>query len=233
MVSLSSFQAVQAQCCTCGNGEQFNLDNCGTCLLGCILSGRGFPSSCTCDDPLPIELSLFEATGGDDGIIVVSWSTASELNNQGFEVQRSTDGKTWNSLTFIAGNGTTSLQQDYLFEDRRPIPGINYYRLKQIDFDGAINYTDVRSVEVNSEDLSNSFQVYPNPAINGQFTVYTPFSFNTKTELQLYTLSGQLIASGKIVDFETNFSFPNLSNGLYLVKVVADEWQWQEKVFLK
>jgi hypothetical protein len=90
--------------------------------------------------PLPVELLSFRAAKEEGGILL-SWSTASEINNDHFTVERSTDNLSWKALVEIPGAGTTSATTNYRAIDERPLFGINYYRLKQTDFDGRSGYT--------------------------------------------------------------------------------------------
>ena len=84
--------------------------------------------------PLPIELISFEATpNGDD--VDVSWATASEINNDYFEVLRSSNGNEFESIVTIDGAGNSNEILNYEFEDDNPYPGVSYYKLKQIDFE--------------------------------------------------------------------------------------------------
>ena len=71
-----------------------------------------------------------------DGQSLLTWQTASELNNAGFEVERSADAKQWEVLGFVNGHGTTMEANDYKYLDAQPMRGMNYYRLSQTDFDG-------------------------------------------------------------------------------------------------
>ena len=91
----------------------------------------------------------------------LDWSTASEENNDYFEIQRSIDGVTYELLATIDGSGTTSSVSKYEFEDVSPLAGASYYRLKQVDFDGQFDYSKVVLVKTISDE---NFKLYPNPA---------------------------------------------------------------------
>lgn len=73
---------------------------------------------------LPVELTGFSARPRNQ-FAELEWQTASELNNMGFHIERSTDGRTWTEIGFVSGNGTTSEKHDYTFFDKNPIPGVN------------------------------------------------------------------------------------------------------------
>jgi len=112
-------------------------------------------------NPLPIELKSFDAIY-DGTQVQLNWTTASELNNDFFTVQRSIDGQEFQSLFTVPGNGTTSEEHNYFATDSDPLNGISYYRLKQTDFNGVSSYSGIAKVEVEYTGQI-SFDVYPNP----------------------------------------------------------------------
>ena len=116
----------------------------------------------TLNVPLPVDLINFNSRNYSGGSNLLSWQTASETNNSGFEIQRSKDGEDWQTLAFVEGKGTTSEKQSYEYIDRSPEMGVNYYRLNQLDHDGASSYSDVVAVALKSAGLAQAF--YPNPA---------------------------------------------------------------------
>jgi hypothetical protein len=135
---------------------------------------------------LPVELKLFTATPKNRQT-ALQFTTASELNNDYFEIQRAADSRNWEKIGRVDGAGTTQQQQDYHFVDERPLPGINYYRLKQVDYDGQYEYSEVLSVQL--EDLGEPIEVYPNPA--QEFIRFTlPVGAHT---ISLLDVTGQLV----------------------------------------
>lgn len=112
--------------------------------------------------PVPVELTAFTAVSVKNKNIL-SWQTASEKNNSGFEIQRSADKVKFEKIGFVAGKGTTTEKQNYSFTDVTPLSGVNFYRLKQVDFDGTVNYTNtVEAVAALPTTFALS-QNYPNP----------------------------------------------------------------------
>ncbi len=91
--------------------------------------------------PIPVELISFTANASE-GLVELSWITATETNNQGFEVQRSAGGGEFEAIAFVEGHGTTTETQTYSYSDRNVNVGSYSYRLKQIDFDGTFEYSD-------------------------------------------------------------------------------------------
>lgn len=114
-----------------------------------------------CLGSLPVALKHFKAAIQDKTVRLI-WSTASEKNNLGFEVEHSVDNRHWSTLGFVQGNGTTNTPNDYHFTDETPLPGINYYRLKQKDQDGKFEYSPIVVADVRS--THHQFGVFPNPA---------------------------------------------------------------------
>ncbi len=126
-----------------------------------IMAPTGFYRFIT-DAPLPVELTSFDLSA-QNGDVVVQWSTATELNNRGFEIERrqGTQGE-WASVAFVNGAGTSTSQLTYNFTDKNPGTGSISYRIKQYDFDGTVKVYRESSVEV--EELSYVlYQNYPNP----------------------------------------------------------------------
>lgn len=148
---------------------------------------------------LPVEWLDFQATlVNEDRHTRCTWQTATELNNDFFTVERSTDALNWEQLGFVAGAGTTQDPQAYEWLDRNPHSGVSYYRIAQTDFNGAVDYSAIRSVE---RKKVKPFAVYPNPG-NQQFMLtgyetgdlyvfdalgrQVPFSLSMAGELRLH-----------------------------------------------
>lgn len=96
---------------------------------------------------LPVTFSYFHALVKKDHV-ALEWETSSEIDNEGFHVEKSTDGKNYEAFAFVDGKGHSSNQEIYGWSDRSPIAGKNYYRLKQVDFNGNERYSDVVTAEV-------------------------------------------------------------------------------------
>ncbi|MDO6390782.1 T9SS type A sorting domain-containing protein [Pontibacter sp. BT731] len=111
--------------------------------------------------PLPVELLFFKAQAQTKGVNL-TWATASELENKGFEVQVSNNGRDFKAIGFVESKvGTTSLRQEYSFLDTKAVSGTRYYRLKQVDFDGTTSYSPIRAVALTEGNGTAS--AYPNP----------------------------------------------------------------------
>lgn len=138
------------------------------------------------DITLPVVLTSFTAQQ-QDGRVQLAWQTASELNNQRFEVERSLDGKRFVSIGEVAGKGTTTRSTDYAFVDEQPALGSNYYRLKQVDLDGQYEYSQTVETRLDAEQL---LQLAPNPA---QGHVSLEFAQPFSGTVSLHDQQGQLV----------------------------------------
>ena len=162
---------------------------------------------------LPIELISF--TGKNEKAQnLLSWKTATETNNKGFDIETSKDGVNFQVLEFVKGRGTTSETQNYTFTHRlsKNESGILYYRLKQMDFDGQFEYSKI--IVVRSEGKQNSIAVYPNPS-NGLYTIVP----NEKDEIEQISL---MSITGQSIDVNMQNNQLDLSNepaGVYFLQV--------------
>jgi hypothetical protein len=148
---------------------------------------------------LPVELIRFEAITRNNQS-QLSWQTAPEDNNLGFDILRSNDGIFWKSLGFVNGKGTSDIQNEYTYLDKHPNPGDNYYRLKQIDFDGQYEYSAIVQVFFESKEKAD-LQIYPNPS-SGQFTLSFQNPKLERATLKLFDSTGQLIWQENFSDSE-------------------------------
>ncbi len=156
-----------------------------------------------------------------NGKTLLTWQTASEVNNRGFDIERSTDGRAWVKIGFVKGAGNSNAKQFYTYEDKSPLSGINYYRLAQVDFDGKIEYSTVFSV-CYKQGSQAYFRIAPNPATTQMHILWdTPPSENI--HLRIFNINGHLI-SEKIIKPNSNTSSINVSSipkGLYLLETTT------------
>ena len=137
----------------------------------------------TFNSSLPVELTSFEAQLKNDNQVLLKWATASELNNRFFIVERSTDGNDYASIGVVDGKGTTTSANTYSLTDTDPFYGANYYRLKQVDFDGKYEYSEIETVIISGNEIPDLI-VYPNPVVNTTtLRVVTPFEKDTQIDI--------------------------------------------------
>ncbi len=141
--------------------------------------------------PTPVELSSFSATVVD-GRVNLIWTTATEKNNRGFEIERKSAGSDYSMIAFVNGNGTVTTPNHYSYIDNNDIRGINTYRLKQVDFDGKFTYSNEISIDVPAATDFVLQQNYPNPFNPSTMIKYSvPNASNVK--LILYDALGQQV----------------------------------------
>ena len=144
-----------------GNSATTGTVAAGTVTSNLVTSFSPFTLGSTVAVILPIELINFNATAQDNSTVVLKWITASEINNDRFEIERSKDGTDFVYIGSVKGAGNSVIQRNYLFTDFTPYDGTSYYRLKQIDYDGKFTYTAIEPVTI--ENLQN-IQLFPNPS---------------------------------------------------------------------
>lgn len=171
---------------------------------------------------LPVELTDFTVQTQDNQTNLLLWQTATEENNKGFEVQKSMNGQDFETIDFVEGKGMTMESQNYTFTDEKPNNGINYYRLKQIDFDGQFEYSKVISVNVNGA-IATIGEFYPNPSESG-FVNLNYFAQNdNEITIAVFDMTGKLMISQtqQILNGNNNlsFDFSDLNTGIYIVKI--------------
>lgn len=138
----------------------------------------------------------------------IIFTTASEVNNAGFDIERSADGISFEKIGWIDGNGNTSDEKHYTFTDTKPLVGMNYYRLRQIDFDGRFEYSHIVSVTFETDEV----EIYPNPATDILFILG-----GKKDSYMIYNLLGEIIKSFPISE-STSLDIEDLNPGIYWIK---------------
>lgn len=170
------------------------------------------PSICSV---VPVELTFF--TGKENGNSVnLSWQTASEMNNAGFDIERSSTGNSdWEKIGFVAGSGTSSEVHNYSFNDLSPLAGKNYYRLNQKDLDGKSKISEV--VAVVSNNLAR-VSLYPT-VTHSMITLSVPDNSLLNTEYAIFDNEGKVIRKSLITSIRQTVDVSNLQNGMYFLKV--------------
>lgn len=183
---------------------------------------------------LPVELISF--TGRNKGAInQLFWTTASEDNNAGFDLERSSNGYDFEQIGFVPGNGTTAINTDYSFKDDNPLVGHNYYRLKQVDLDGAFEYSSIVSLEQQTSSIA-SLLVYPNPS-NGRFTLKIQNPDAAAASVKLMDITGRLVWKQQFEVSEMGerwvktFDLPGERGGYFMVAQIGEE-TLTKKVFI-
>ena len=167
---------------------------------------------------LPVELIDFSVIYNTN-IVTLSWSTASESNNDRFEVEKSTNGVDFEVIGIVSGMGNSNTIQDYSFEEVNPQSGVIYYRLVQIDYDGTESSSKIIKVNIQK---SIEVKLYPNPVNSGE---NLNMVFNTEGEkiIEVYEISGKLIRSYNTRDNKYRVNTNELKTGIYIVRIISND----------
>jgi len=200
-------------------GAGYNLNFTGTATFDCT--------------PLPISLTDFYGTyNKDEDMVDLFWTTQSEMNNNYFDLEVSYDNEKWEKIATAQGTGNSAYETKYLSYDTKPRNGNNYYRLKQVDFDGKFEYSKTISVYADKLDKFN-FIIQPNPT-ESNATIVFEIENPEIVILNIYNYSGNLIETLKIdVKNGTNSQFIDLSsqpNGVYLIQLATSLGNFQSKL---
>lgn len=167
---------------------------------------------------LPVEFLNFTATNIENRQVKLKWSTATEINNDYFTVERSENGYDFESIGEVAGAGNSAFILHYEFDDMEPLNGISYYRIKQTDFDGKFDYSIIRSVNIRKD---NTIVLYPNPA-SGNFINLK--GIEGKHNIEIYNAIGSIVKKDVITSqskTEINkIDIVNLMPGTYFLKII-------------
>ena len=184
---------------------------------------------------IPVELVSFMSSIINNSVNL-NWITATELNNSGFDIEKSTDNSSWNKIGFVSGNGTSTEVHNYSFADQNPFVGTSYYRLKQIDFDGTTEYSNTIEVVYGAVSDFALEQNYPNP-----FNPTTKINYSIKekgnVELKIFDLLGSEIAvlvneEKDPGNYDVSFDASSLSSGVYLYTIKSGSFVQTRKMLL-
>ena len=197
---------------------------------------------------IPIQLSSFTGRIINQSVVRLEWTTLTETNNLGFEVQRSTNARTgYETLSsgFVAGHGTSLVPHSYWYEDTAAAPGISYYRLKQIDVDGTVHYSDGVRVSVlagvKEEEIPSVFslsQNYPNP-FNPATVIRYGLALRSQVDLSVYNTLGQQVATlvqgeEEAGYHEGRFDASGMPSGVYFYRLSAGAYvETRKSVLIK
>ena len=184
---------------------------------------------------VPVELTSFNAQMIKDGV-ELKWTTATETNNQGFQVEKMNAAGTYEQIGYVAGFGTTTEPKAYSFIDSKLDAGTYTYRLKQIDFNGTYEYSDVVEVEVSIPVVYSLDQNYPNP-FNPSTTIKYSIAEDGFVKLSVYNMLGEEVATivnatQKAGRYEVNFNASKLSSGVYVYRIEASNYVASKKLML-
>lgn len=191
----------------------------------------------TLDNPLPVELSSFTGKVVDGNEVKLNWNTKTETNNYGFNIERRIKDGEWNKLGFVEGSGNSNSPKNYSFTDKDLFAGGSKfeYRLKQIDNDGAFEYSDIVEVTVMPAEYELS-QNFPNP-FNPSTTIRFSLPTETRLKINIYNMLGQLVETLAEGNFEAGyhkvtFNASTLPSGAYIYRIESNDFTQVRKMVL-
>jgi hypothetical protein len=184
---------------------------------------------------VPVELiSLTVKANGSDAEL--NWTTATETNNRGFEIERMGENGTFEEVGFVPGFGTTTEPKEYSFVDSKLDAGNYTYRLKQIDYDGSFSYSQNTEVEIVTPSSFTLEQNYPNP-FNPSTTIRFSIPVETDVRLNVYNTLGQEVAelvNSRLKEgyHQVDFDASTLTSGIYFYRLEADKFVDVKKMII-
>ena len=183
-----------------------------------------------CLTPLPIELISFNTSSIDNKTVTAKWSTASETNNDFFTIERSKDAFNYEEIGQVKGAGNSNIKLDYSFLDNYPLKGINYYRLKQTDFDGKFAYSEISTANM-SDALNSGFTLYPNPSSTTLNCLLTSEE-ETTVSYNIKDVAGKILIHDEFESLKQSIDISVLAAGIYIIEFASDTKLMQGK-FIK
>lgn len=169
----------------------------------------------SCGTPLSVQMGYFTASKQDNKALL-EWATYSESNNKGFDIERSTDSRSWAKIGFVnskAESGNSSAKLSYTFTDKEPVTGNNFYRLKQTDFDGKYEYSPVRMVSFGT---GSNISIHPNPAKDN----FIISGLEGNESIVLYDVMGRKVRTARAISSTEMIQVTGLSKGVYHLQII-------------
>ncbi len=174
---------------------------------------------------LPVEITYFDGRAINNGNLL-EWQTASELNNDKFVIEKSKNGRSFTAIDYVLGNGTTSNANYYDFVDKTSSDGTNYYRLKQVDYDGQFAYSNTIIIENIQDEI---IDIYPTIALE---TVNVNLNANQTSQVVIYDQLGKSVINTFLNDGNNSIDVSNLTTGTYFMTIYMEGNPYVEK-FIK
>ncbi len=187
------------------------------------------------DYVVPVELTSFTADA-DGNEVHISWTTQTELNNSGFEIYRMTHGTDWKKITFVPGSGSSTDPKDYFFIDRDVKNGNYFYQLKQIDYNGRYEFSDVISVVVSTPVEYSLEQNFPNP-FNPTTTIKFELPETAEVTLTIYNTLGQKVdeivnTTLEVGRYSYQWNAEKMAGGIYIYELRTEKYAAMKKMIL-
>ena len=230
---------------TTNQGNTWNLSSSGTLIdlysvsfvnpLTGWISGDNQLILFTNNGGIPVELLSFTVTTKQNEVELI-WSTATELNNSGFDIERRYENQAWSKVEFVPGSGTTTEKQIYLYKEKPDRSGDYWYRLKQIDYDGTFEYSEEVALQFTPKFDFRLEQNYPNP-FNPSTRIRFTLPEKEYTTLRILNSLGELVEElvnevKESGNYEFEFDAGKLSSGMYFYNLISGEFIETKKMVL-
>jgi hypothetical protein len=222
-----------------GGGSSNLIDICSvtewTTSDGTLNGPDCLPETPGCTAALPVELVYFSATMTEKNEVKLTWQTASEMNNDYFTVENSSDGKHFSEVGKVKGSGNSTVLLSYSYIDHNSLRGVSYYRLKQTDYNGEYAYSRIVAV-VNKNAVP--FSLFPNPSTGESYITIDPLLTDEELQITVFNNFGQKIYSidtrpaSRNTIISLNDSNKKFVKGIYLVNVSSKDKVYSEKLFV-
>ncbi|TVQ19338.1 MAG: T9SS C-terminal target domain-containing protein [Bacteroidetes bacterium] len=182
-------------------------------------------------DPLPITLLSFTAVYNPaDHAVDLTWYTTAEINNDFFTIERSQDGLQFLPIGYVDGAGNSNTLMRYDFKDQQPLPGISYYRLKQTDYDGSFDFSQIVAVSINEQSID--LTIYPNPA-SQYINIRLDNPNSLENSWELLSLNGRLVKRGSFNGEQETLFLADLPDGTWLLRIYRKGFSATLKIIKK
>ncbi|MBI4945455.1 MAG: T9SS type A sorting domain-containing protein [Bacteroidetes bacterium] len=215
-----------------------NLFKGGTCggsfvsVTTCTGETWTYPTCATI--PLPVELLSFTASLTDKETVLLEWTTSTEINNDYFAIEKTKDGIHYEEIGRINGAGNSNKNEYYSMLDESPYPGQSYYRLRQVDFNGAFTYSPIREIYIGTLEI---ISIYPNPSTDGSIQYIVTSEAGGELTVKVYDVLGREALSKTEtlqggVTTTKKLSTATLSSGSYLLWIINGNLEKTQKQFV-
>ncbi len=213
-----------------GDGDQVGIIN-GNAVAeaGPSVIDQNGKNSGTFPDPLPVDLLFFSGYASSMHNVNLSWATATEQNFEYFEIAHSLNGKDFDVIGTVAGHGNTTTRHDYNFIHPAPYHGLNYYRLKSVDYDGYTEIFPLVAVQLNQQLRP---QVFPNPS-DGYLLQFKGLDALNPFDIEIISLDGKQHVLRQGVHGNSLILSPSLSQGLYISNITVGHQRFTQRLIVR
>jgi Secretion system C-terminal sorting domain len=174
--------------------------------------------------PLPITLEYFTARKNNATSSVINWKTSQEINTAFYDIERSNDAIGFKKIGVVNGAGNSNVGIEYVFIDNNPLQGMNYYRLKQMDIDGRVTFSNIKTVKFSA---NNAISIYPNPSKG----IVNIDGWNNIKNMELYDISGRKLKQWNTAQATIDIS--NFASGNYILQMVLKTGESLQQKLIK